>query len=127
MFYFTMFAAVMGAIPPEDRDKQYAKRFQRMFQDMAQIDPADLAKNFTSLDSYAVLYSDAIKNGGNFIKSLVTQEKVEKGPYKGDYKGEHWLKTHVPVLSGITKVKDILKEVTDDNKDTYSSSGRLGR
>lgn len=126
-FYLLLFTSVMGAIPPEDKDKQYAKRINRLIHDMIQIHPTELLGNLTTLDNYATFSTDAIKNGGNLILSLASGERMTSGTYKGMYKGQHWITTHIPIVSVPIKVKDMFNVKDDEKVDTKSMDSRITR
>lgn len=124
-FYLLLFTSVMGAVPDEDKDKQYAKRIDRLIHDMIQIHPTELLNNLTTLDNYATFSKDAVKNGGNLILSLASGERIETGAYKGLYKGEHWISTHIPVYSVPVKLKDFFDTKDEDKADTRSIDSRI--
>lgn len=88
----------MGAfVPPEDRDKLYVKRITRLAQDLAQIDPADMLRGVTTIDSYPEMIYKAGNAVVTTIRSLITDDIVESGPYKGDYKGWNTLEDFIPI------------------------------
>lgn len=88
----------MGAfVPPEDRDKLYVKRITRLAQDLAQIDPADMLRGVTTIDSYPEMVYKAGNAVVTTIRSLITDDIVESGPYKGDYKGWNTLEDFIPI------------------------------
>jgi len=98
IFFGFILVGGMGAfVPPEDRDKLYVKRITRLAQDLAQIDPADMLRGVTTIDSYPEMIYKAGNAVVTTIRSLITDDIVESGPYKGDYKGWNTLENFIPI------------------------------
>lgn len=98
IFFGFILVGGMGAfVPPEDKDKLYVKRITRLAQDLAQIDPADMLRGVTTIDSYPEMVYKAGNAVVTTIRSLITDDIVESGPYKGDYKGWNTLEDFIPI------------------------------
>lgn len=98
VFYGVTLAIGLGAmIPPEDKDKLYAKRILRLAEDMSAISPLDILRGTTTIDSYPTQLYKAISSTSQFINSVLTDDIVQSGPYKGDYKGWNTVEDFIPV------------------------------
>lgn len=98
VFYGLTLALGMGAlIPPEDKDKLYAKRIVRLTEDLSAVSLVDILRGTTTIDSYPTQLYKAATASGTFINSVLTDDIVSRGPYQGDYKGWNTLEDFIPV------------------------------
>ncbi len=94
----------LGAfIPPEDKDKLYAKRIRRLVEDLSAIHPLDLIRGTTTIDSYPTQLYKATDATLTFFNSILTDDIVSRGPYKGDYKGWNTVEDFIPVYHPINQ------------------------
>lgn len=108
-FYGMTIALGLGAmIPPEDKDKLYAKRIMRLTEDMAGISPLDLLRGTTTIDSYPTQLYKAANATTTFINSVITDDIVSSGPYKGDYKGWNTVEDFIPVYHATNQAVKLL-------------------
>lgn len=97
-FYALTIALGMGAfIPPEDKDKLYAKRIIRLTEDLSAVSLVDILRGTTTIDSYPTQLYKATTAAGQFINSVLTDDIVSRGPYEGDYKGWNTLEDFIPI------------------------------
>jgi hypothetical protein len=94
--------------PPEDKDKLYVKRLDRLAQDLAQIDPGDLLRGATSIDSYPEMLVKAGDATVTTIRSLLTDDIVQSGPYKGNYKGWNTLEDFIPIYHPANQAGELI-------------------
>lgn len=98
VFYALTIALGMGAfIPPEDKDKLYAKRIVRLTEDLSAVSLVDILRGTTTIDSYPTQLYKAVQASGVFINSVLTDDIISRGPYQGDYKGWNTLEDFIPV------------------------------
>jgi hypothetical protein len=108
-FYGITIALGMGAmIPPEDKDKLYAKRIMRLTEDLSSVSIVDLMRGATTIDSYPTQLYKAANASGEFFRSVLTDDIVSSGPYKGDYKGWNTLEDFIPVYHATNQAKKLL-------------------
>lgn len=103
---FLGLAIVLGIgafIPPEDKDKLYAKRIRRLVEDLSAIHPLDLIRGTTTIDSYPTQLYKATNAALTFFNSVLTDDIVSRGPYTGDYKGWNTLEDFIPVYHPINQ------------------------
>lgn len=113
MFQLAMLGFViaigMGAvIPPEDEDKLYAKRIKRLAEDLSAIHPLDLIRGTTTIDSYPTQLFKAANATFQFFNSVATDDIVESGPYKGDYKGWNTVEDFIPIYHANNQAAKLL-------------------
>ena len=94
--------------PPEDKDKLYVKRIDRLAQDLSQVDPMDLLRGATSIDSYPEMIVKGATSFGTFFKSVLSDDIVESGPYKGDYKGWNTLEDFIPIYHPLNQATELV-------------------
>ncbi len=98
VFYGLTIALGMGAfIPPEDKDKLYAKRIIRLTEDLSAVSLVDILRGTTTIDSYPTQLYKAVNATGIFINSVLTDDIISRGPYEGDYKGWNTLEDFIPI------------------------------
>jgi hypothetical protein len=94
----------LGAfIPPEDKDKLYAKRITRLVEDLAAIHPLDLIRGTTTIDSYPTQLYKAVDATLTFFNSVITDDVISRGPYVGDYKGWNTVENFIPIYHPINQ------------------------
>jgi len=93
----TVVLGMGGLIPPEDKDKLYAKRIMRLTEDLSAIHPLDILRGTTTIDSYPTQLYKATDAALTFFNSILTDDIVQRGPYAGDYKGWNTLENFIPV------------------------------
>lgn len=100
-----------GLLPPDDKDKLYAKRVTRLTEDLAAIHPLDILRGTTTIDSYPTQLYKATNAALTFFNSVLTDDIIQRGPYAGDYKGWNTLENFIPVYHSYNQaVKLISKE-----------------
>lgn len=98
LFYGLTIAIGLGAIiPPEDKDKLYAKRILRLTEDLSTVSLIDLLRGTTTIDSYPTQLYKAVNAVTTFVNSILTDDIVQNGPYEGDYKGWNTVEDFIPV------------------------------
>lgn len=108
-FYgFIIVGGVGLLVPPEDKDKLYVQRLNRLAEDMAMVSVTTLLKGTTTLDSYPEMLFKGAKATTTFVNSVVTDDIVKSGPYKGDYKGWNTLEDFIPVYHPFNQAKKFL-------------------
>lgn len=109
VFYGVSIALGLGAFfPPEDKDKLYVKRIKRLTEDLATVDPIDILRGTTTIDSYPTQLYKAANASFTFFRSLLTDDIVSSGPYKGDYKGWNTLEDFIPVYHAFNQADKLL-------------------
>ncbi len=109
VFYGITIAIGLGAmIPPEDKDKLYAKRLVRLAEDMSAISPIDILRGTTTIDSYPTQLYKAVTATTKFVNSVLTDDIVQTGPYKGDYIGWNTVEDFIPVYHATNQTVKLL-------------------
>jgi hypothetical protein len=109
VFYGLTIALGMGAlIPPEDKDKLYAKRIVRLTEDLSTVSLIDLLRGTTTIDSYPTQLYKAANAVSTFANSILTDDIVESGPYVGDYKGWNTVEDFIPVYHAANQTTKLL-------------------
>lgn len=98
VFYAITIALGLGALlPPEDKDKLYAKRIKRLAEDLSSLSITDWLRGTTTIDSYPEQLFKATTAASTFVNSVLTDDIVSRGPYAGDYKGWNTLEDFIPI------------------------------
>lgn len=109
VFYGLTLALGMGAlIPPEDKDKLYAKRIIRLTEDLSTVSLLDLLRGTTTIDSYPTQLYKAVNAVGTFVNSLLTDDIVQSGPYQGDYKGWNTVEDFIPIYHATNQAVQLI-------------------
>lgn len=109
IFYGLTLALGMGAfIPPEDKDKLYAKRIIRLTEDLSAVSLVDILRGTTTIDSYPTQLYKAVNAVGTFVNSLLTDDIVERGPYAGDYKGWNTVEDFIPIYHATNQATKLI-------------------
>jgi hypothetical protein len=104
IFYGITIALGLGALlPPEDKDKLYAKRIMRLAEDLSSLSVTDLLRGTTTIDSYPEQLFKATTAASKFVNSVLTDDIVSRGPYAGDYKGWNTLEDFIPIYHPTTQ------------------------
>lgn len=108
VFYGVTILLGMGAmIPPEDKDKLYAKRIYRLSQDLSVVDPMNILQSATTIDSYPTQLYKAASAVGLFVNSVATDDRVQSGKYVGDYKGANTVENFLPIVHSANQAVDL--------------------
>lgn len=102
-----------GLLPPEDKDKLYYKRITRLASDLSGIDPIDLLRSGKSINSYPEQLFKLATSSGQTIHSLLTDDIVQSGPYKGDYKGWNTLEDFIPIYHPYNQAVKTVSEIIE--------------
>jgi len=109
VFYGLTIAIGLGAvIPPEDKDKLYAKRITRLAEDLSTVSLIDLLRGTTTIDSYPTQLYKAVNATTTFVNSVLTDDIVQSGPYEGDYKGWNTVEDFIPVYHATNQAVKLL-------------------
>lgn len=109
VFYGITIALGMGMmIPPEDKDKLYAKRIIRLTEDLSTVSLIDLLRGTTTIDSYPTQLYKAVNATTTFVNSILTDDIVQSGPYKGDYKGWNTVEDFIPVYHATNQATKLI-------------------
>jgi hypothetical protein len=109
VFYGISIAIGLGAFfPPEDKDKLYVQRVKRLSEDLSAVSLLDILRGTTTIDSYPTQLFKAVKAIGTFFTSILSDDIVESGPYKGDYKGWNTLEDFIPIYHAFNQTDKLL-------------------